>query len=186
MKRVYTEYGDLPLRPLYSEERIAAEVERLAGEISAGYAGEELVLVVVLKGAFVFAADLARRIRLPLSIDFVTISSYCGTATSGEVTLTKDIETPLAGRNVLVVEDILDTGLSLTFLLAHLGRKEPKSLKVCTLIDKRGRRRSAVTPDYTGMVCDDRFLVGYGLDLDERCRELPAIYEIPTNPQAEV
>jgi hypoxanthine phosphoribosyltransferase len=186
LKRVYTEKGRAVLRLLYSEERIAAEVARLAAEISSDYAGEELVLVVVLKGAFVFAADLARRIRLPLSVDFVRISSYCGTETTGEVVLIKDIDTPLAGRNVLVVEDILDTGLSLAFLLTHLARKEPKSLKVCTLIDKRGRRRSAVSPDYTGIVCDDRFLVGYGLDLNEYCRELPAIYEIPNDAQAEV
>lgn len=181
MKRVYVQNGGLELRLLYSEERIAAEVQRLADEISADYAGEELVLVAVLKGAFIFAADLARRIRLPLSVDFIELSSYSGTETTGEVLLVRDAGTSLAGKNVLVVEDIVDTGLSLEFLLADLRRRGPKSLRVCALIDKRGRRRSAVSPDYAGIVCDDGFLVGYGLDLDERCRELPAIYELATN-----
>lgn len=186
MKRVYTENGEAGLSLLYSEERIAVEVQRLADEISADYAGEELLLIVVLKGAFIFAADLARRIRLPLAVDFVKLSSYRGTETTGEVSLTRDAETSLAGRNVLVVEDIVDTGLSLSFLLENFRRRGPKSLRVCTLIDKQGRRRAEVTSHYTGIVCADGFLVGYGLDLDERCRELPAIYEIATNSSGEV
>ncbi|HEY6873989.1 MAG TPA: hypoxanthine phosphoribosyltransferase [Geobacteraceae bacterium] len=180
MKRVYREDKETVLRLVYPEARITAEVQRLADEISADYAGKEILLIAVLKGAFIFAADLARRIRLPLSVDFVELSSYSGTETVGHVSLTRDVENSLEGKNVLVVEDIVDTGLSLAFLLAHLSRMGPESLKVCTLIDKRGRRRVDVTPDYAGIVCDDRFLVGYGLDLDERCRELPAIYEIAT------
>lgn len=174
------------MRLLYSEERIAAEVQRLADEITADYAGQELLLLVVLKGAFIFAADLARRLRLPLSVDFVGLSSYCGMETTGAISMTREANTPLAGRNVLVVEDIVDTGLSLAFLLEHLAGRGPKSLRVCTLIDKRGRRRADVSSDYTGIVCDDGFLVGYGLDLDERCRELPAIYEWQPIPLAEV
>lgn len=181
MKQACGKNGELELRLLFPEERIAAEVRRLADEISADYAGEELLLVVVLKGAFIFAADLARRIRLPISIDFVELSSYSGMETTGTVSLTRDVRTSLAGRNVLVVEDIVDTGLSLSFLLADLRKRGPKSLRVCALLDKRGRRRTDVSIDYAGMACGDRFLVGYGLDLDGRCRELPAIYEIAGN-----
>jgi hypoxanthine phosphoribosyltransferase len=170
------------LRLLYPENRISTEVQRLADDISADYAGQELLLVVVLKGAFIFAADLARRIRLPLSLDFIRISSYSGMETRGQVFLADDFEMSVENKHVLIVEDILDTGVSLDFLLQRLRRSGPKSIKVCTLIDKQGRRRSGVTADYTGMVCDSGFLVGYGLDLDERCRELPSIYEVVANP----
>jgi hypoxanthine phosphoribosyltransferase len=173
--------GEIKLNLLYHENRISAEVQRLAEEISADYTGQELLLIVVLKGAFIFAADLARRIRLPLMLDFMRLSSYSGMESTGEVYLVNDIETPVAGKHVLVVEGIVDTGLSLAFLLQRLKEKGPKSLKVCALIDKQGRRRADVRADYTGIVCDDRFLVGYGLDLDGRCRELPAIYEIVKN-----
>src|SRR5512141_1710860 len=177
--------AEVKLRLLYTENRISTEVQRLADEISADYAGQELLLIVVMKGAFFFAADLARCIRLPLTLDFIRLSSYSGTDTTGEVFLVNDIETPVAGKHVLVVEDIVDTGMSLVFLLQRLRSRGPKSLRVCALVDKQGRRRADVAADYTGIVCDDGFLVGYGLDLDERCRELPAIYEIETNPHAE-
>ena len=174
--------GEVELRLICPENRISAEVQRLADTISADYAGQELLLIVVLKGAFIFAADLARRIRLPLTLDFVKLSSYDDTETTGEVSLVCDIGTSVTGKHVLVIEDVVDTGLSLAFLLQRLGRRGPKSLRVCAMIDKRGRRRVEVTADYTGIVCDDGFLVGYGLDLNERCRELPAIYEVVTNP----
>ena len=177
MKRVYKMDEDMGRRLLYSQKRIADEVQRLAGEISASYAGEDLLLVVVLKGAFFFAADLARQIRLPLAIDFIELSSYNGTESSGSVTITKDLETSVTGRHVLVVEDIIDTGLTLAFLLDRLREREPKSLRVCTLIDKQERRRVEVAADYVGIACDGGFLVGYGLDLDEKLRELPEIYE---------
>ena len=182
MKRVYEKFGEVKLRLLYTENRISTEVQRLADEITADYAGQELLLIVVMKGAFFFAADLARRIRLPLTLDFIRLSSYSGTDTTGKVFLVNDIETSVAGKHVLVVEDIVDTGLSLASLLLKLNCRGPKSLKVCALIDKQGRRRADVTADYSGIVCSGGFLVGYGLDLDERCRELPAIYEIETNP----
>jgi hypoxanthine phosphoribosyltransferase len=172
------------LRLLYSEERILSEVGRLADEISTDYAGHEITLLVVLKGAFFFAADLARRIRLPMILDFVRLSSYSGTETTGEVALVGDIGADIAGKHVILVEDIVDTGLSLSFLLRGLSLRGPKSLRVCVLLDKRGRRRAEVSADYTGIVCDDGFLVGYGLDYDERCRELPAIYEMVTNPSS--
>jgi hypoxanthine phosphoribosyltransferase len=170
------------LRLLYSEEQILAEVRRLAEEISVDYAGEEIVLVVVLKGAFYFAADLARRITLPMILDFVRLSSYSGTETTGEVELIVDSGTDIAGKNIILVEDIVDTGLSLSYLIRRLGKKAPKSLKVCALIDKKGCRRVDVSVDFRGFVCNGGFLVGYGLDLDEHCRELPAIYEIVTYP----
>jgi hypoxanthine phosphoribosyltransferase len=163
---------------IYSAERIAEEVRRLAAEISADYAGEDLLLVIVLQGAFIFAADLVRQLRLPLTLDFVKLASYSGTETTGRVVVTKDTEGAIAGKNVLIVEDIVDTGLTLAFLLELLRSREPKSLRVCALIDKPARRRVAVTPDYVGMVCKGGFLVGYGLDVDGKMRELPAIYEV--------
>lgn len=165
-------------RLLYSEKQIADAVQRLAEEITQAYSGEGLVLVVVLKGAFIFAADLARQIRLPLSIEFVSISSYAGTSSSGTVTLTKDLDTSITGKHVLVIEDIVDTGLSLTFLRNQLLGRGPKSLKICTLIDKKERRKVQVTPDFSGIECSGGFLIGYGLDLDGNYRELPAVYEL--------
>jgi len=170
------------LRLLYSEEQILAEVLRLAEEISVDYAGQDIVLLVVLKGAFFFAADLARRIKLPMILDFVRLSSYSGTETTGEVELIADCNTAITGKNVILVEDIVDTGLSLSYLIRRLGEREPKSLKICALIDKKGHRRVEVSVDYRGFVSNNAFLVGYGLDLDEQCRELPAIYEIVTYP----
>ena len=174
------------LRLLYSEERIRAEVARLADEISRDYAGKEIVLLVVLKGAFFFAADLARQIRCPLGIVFVRLSSYSGTETTGQVTLVGDIAADVAGRHVILIEDIVDTGLSLSFLLRSVIQKEPASIRTCALIDKKGRRRTDVRVEYVGIVSYDGFLVGYGLDLDEGCRELPAIYELVPKPSMEV
>jgi len=177
MKRVYKVGEGMDRRLLYSEKRIADEVQRLAKEISSSYAGEELLMVVVLKGAFFFAADLARQVQLPLTLDFIKLSSYSGMESTGRVTIAKDLETSIAGKHVLVVEDIIDTGLTLAFLLERLWEREPKSLKVCTLIDKQERRRVEVTADYVGIACKGGFLVGYGLDLDEKMRELSQIYE---------
>jgi hypoxanthine phosphoribosyltransferase len=170
------------LRTLYSKERIAAEIERLAAEISADYAGERLLVVTVLNGAVFFAADLVRALRVPVEMDFVKLSSYEGTQTTGKVLVKKDLEQSVAGRHVLVVEDIVDTGLTLTYLVQLLKERGAKSLKVCTLIDKNERRLAPVTPDYIGIACPGGFLVGYGLDLDERMRELSAIYEITETP----
>ena len=170
------------LQELYSRKRIETEVSRLAAEISAAYAGERLLVVVVLNGAVFFAADLVRALRVPVEMDFVKLSSYAGTQTTGTVLIKKDLETSVAGRHVLVVEDIVDTGLTLTFLLEQLQQRGAKSLSVCTLIDKPERRQAVITPDYVGISCDGGFLVGYGLDLDERMRELSAIYQIIQNP----
>ena len=166
------------LELVYSKKEIKAAVIRLAGKISRDYAGEHLCLVVVLKGAFFFAADLARRLKLAVEVDFVELSSYAGTETTGRVIISKDIETTITGKHLLVVEDIIDTGITLNVLLKHLAARGPKSLRVCTLIDKRERRRVAIAADYAGFACDKGFLVGYGLDLDGSLRELEAIYEV--------
>lgn len=174
--------GAFNLRLLYSAERISAEVRRLADTISDDYEGRDLLLVVVLKGAFVFAADLVRRIKIPVTLDFIQLSSYSGTETTGTARLISDMPTPVAGRHVLVVEDIVDTGLSLNFLLERLRLRGPESLKVCALIEKKGRLRVDVAADYRGLTCTGGFIVGYGLDLEERFRELPAIYEVVANP----
>jgi hypoxanthine phosphoribosyltransferase len=170
------------LAPAYSAERIAAEIRRLASEINADYAGEEVLLVVVLQGAFIFAADLVRQLTLPLTLDFVKLASYSGSATTGSVSITKDLDAPISGRNLLVIEDIVDTGLTLAFLLERLQSRGPKSLRVCTLIDKPAGRRVAITPDYAGITCMGGFLVGYGLDIDGKHRGLPAIFELTTLP----
>jgi hypoxanthine phosphoribosyltransferase len=167
-------------RLAYSSGEIAVAVSRLAEEISATYAGEELILVVVLKGAIFFAADLARSLKVPIRLEFLKASSYEGMETSGSVTISDDLKLDVAGRNLLVVEDVVDTGLTLTVLLQRLQHQSPKSLKVCALLNKRGRRRVALEPDFVGIECGDRFLIGYGLDLDERYRELADIYELDT------
>ena len=184
LKRCCVTNWDAQLRLVYSKEEIIAAVQRVADEISREYAGQELLLVVVLKGAFIFAADLVRRLRLPVEIDFVKLASYSGKESTGSVRITKDVESVVADRNIIVVEDIIDTGITLDCLLRDLTEKGPKSLKVCTLIDKRERRRIAITVDYAGIVCKSGFLVGYGLDMDENCREFDAIYEVADLPSS--
>ncbi|HBG05784.1 MAG: hypoxanthine phosphoribosyltransferase [Geobacteraceae bacterium GWC2_58_44] len=182
MEQAYLSDQGLNLRVLYSRERIEAEVSRLAAEIADAYAGRELLVVIVLKGALFFAADLLRAMRVPVEMDFLKLSSYHGTQSTGKVLIEQDLVTDVAGRDVLVIEDIVDTGLTLSFLLDLLRQRGARSLGVCTLIDKRQRRQLEVTPDYIGISCADGFLVGYGLDLDERMRELPEIYQIIENP----
>lgn len=172
------------MREIYSAERIAREVRRLAGEISADYEEKNLVLLVILKGAFIFAADLLREISIPAPVYFLEISSYCGRDSSGTVTVVKDIGAQsIEGKDVLIVEDIIDQGLCLSRLLEDLRRRNPASLKVCTLIDNRRRRVHPVEPDYAGIrdVCG--FLVGYGLDMDQRYRGLPALYELVSSDE---
>jgi hypoxanthine phosphoribosyltransferase len=170
------------LQVLYSTERIQSEVARLAKEINAAYQDRELLVVVILNGALFFAADLLRALRVPIQMDFVKLSSYQGTQSTGKVLIKKDLEAEVAGRDVLVVEDIVDTGVTLSFLTDILRRRGAKSLSVCTLIDKTAHRVADVTVDFAGISCAGGFLVGYGLDLDERFRELPAIYQVVENP----
>ncbi len=166
-------------RLLISREAIARRVEELAAQISQDYRGQEVLLVGVLKGAFIFLADLVRAMDFPVEVDFVRLRSYgAGTQSSGAVEVTKDVEASLAGRPVLIVEDIVDVGLTLEFLRRHLLRKGPRSLKICCLIDKQERRQVDVPLDYVGFTVERGFLVGYGLDCGEKDRTLPEVYAL--------
>ncbi len=162
---------------LYSRQEIAAQVARLGAEISRDYQGRELLMVGVLKGSFLFFADLVRTIEVPLVVDFVRLASYGSESqSSGIVEMRKDLELPIAGRDVLIVEDIVDSGLTLESLYHLLQMRKPSSLRICTLIDKRSRREVDIEPDYVGIALDDGFIVGYGLDFNERHRNLSDIY----------
>jgi hypoxanthine phosphoribosyltransferase len=164
---------------LFSPAAIAARVKELGQTISADYQGRELLLVGILNGAFIFAADLARQITVPLKVDFVRAASYGqGSSTSGRVRLSKDVELPLAGRHVLLVEDIVDSGLTLARLRDLFLAREVASLRVCALIDKQQRRLVEVPVDYPGFLVERGFLVGYGLDYAEQYRQYPAIYRV--------
>ena len=160
---------------LLTKECIAQRVGDLAAQISADHRGEELLVVGVLNGAFVFMADLIRGLTVPCCVDFVRLASYTDTASSGEVRMIKDLETSIAGRDVLVVEDIVDTGLTLSWLAEALRKRRPASLKVCAFLDKPERRRVPFEADYVGFTIPDRFVVGYGLDCDEQYRYLPDV-----------
>lgn len=162
---------------LYSQERIANEVSRLAQEINRDYAGREILVVGILKGSFLFIADLVRQITVPLTIDFMRLASY-GTETqsSGIVELRKDIELPVQGKDLLIIEDIVDSGLTLDTLYAKLILKNPRSLKICTLIEKSSNREGTTKPDYVGISMKSGFIVGYGLDFNEQYRQLPDIF----------
>ena len=167
------------LTPVLSKEEIEKAVAGIAQQISIDFENREVVIVGVLKGAFIFLADLIRYLSIPVQIDFVRLASYgCNTKTSGSICLTKELEIDISGRDVLVVEDIIDTGLSLKFLLEYLESKKPESLRLCTLIDKPERRDSLLTIDYVGCTVEQGFLVGYGLDYAEQYRHLPAIYDL--------
>jgi hypoxanthine phosphoribosyltransferase len=159
---------------LLTEDQIAAKVAELGQRISADYQGRELTLVSVLKGSLPFMADLMRRIDLPLRIDLMEVSSYGGTATasSGLVRILKDLSAPIDGRDVLLVEDIIDTGLTLNYLIRYLKGKNPRSIKVCSLLDKPARRLVELPLDYVGFEIPDAFVVGYGLDFGEVYRNL--------------
>lgn len=164
---------------LYSEGDIREATIQLAAQINSDYKGQHLHLVGVLKGAFLFLGDLVRHLELSCSVDFVRLSSYGpGTVTSGRVSQVFGLDDPVEGRHVLVVEEIVDSGLTLARLLEDLRARNPASLRVCTLVDKTGARRTDVPVHYRGLVLEDGFLVGYGLDLDEKYRNLPAIYRM--------
>ncbi|HPD57301.1 MAG TPA: hypoxanthine phosphoribosyltransferase [Smithellaceae bacterium] len=164
---------------LYKNEDIEKRVRELARQISKDYAGRELIVIGILKGAFIFMADLIRVLSIPCTIDFVRCASYgTGSESSEKVVLTKDIETAIKDRDVLIVEDIVDTGLTLKYLVEWLKERSPRSLRVCALLDKRKRRKVPFEADYVGFTMDDGFLVGYGLDFGERYRFLPDIYVI--------
>ncbi|HEY41188.1 MAG TPA: hypoxanthine phosphoribosyltransferase [Dehalococcoidia bacterium] len=161
---------------LIPSTEISAAVDRLAADIRRDYAGKEPLLLGILKGSFMFMADLVRRLDFPLEIDFVRLSSYGGgTESSGKINVVQGLRSDVKSKDVLVVEDIIDTGLTVAYLLEYLHKKRPASLKLCTLLDKPSRRRVPVSIDYTGITVPDKFLVGYGLDCDEVYRNLPDI-----------
>ena len=161
---------------LYTEEYLAKVVQEMGARISEDYKDKNLVLISVLKGSLIFMADLMRAITVPCSIDFMSVSSYgAGTTTTGQVRILKDLDTSLEGKDVLVVEDILDSGMTLSFLMKNLLARNPKSIRLCTLLDKPERRRVDIKADYIGIVVPDKFIVGYGLDYAEEYRNLPYI-----------
>jgi len=161
---------------LIREEQISRRVKELGAQISEDYEGKDVVLVCILKGAVIFFADLARAITCHMEMDFLSISSYGNnTKTSGIVRISKDMDTSITGRHVLIVEDIMDSGLTLNHLTHLLKAREPASLKIACLLDKPERRECAITPDYVGFVIPNEFVLGYGLDYEQRYRNLPYV-----------
>lgn len=165
------------IRELLSEEVVDKKIEEIGAQISRDFAGQSVHLLCVLKGSIFFTCELAKRITVPVTLDFMSVSSYgSGTVSSGNVTIKKDLDESIKGKNVIVIEDIIDTGRTLSYLMEVLKLREPASLKLCTLLDKPDRRVvDNVEVDYTGFVIPDEFVVGYGLDYDQRYRNLPYI-----------
>ncbi|MDO9390931.1 MAG: hypoxanthine phosphoribosyltransferase [bacterium] len=163
-------------RVLISKARIQSKVKQMARKISSDYKGKDLILVGVLRGSFVFMADLVREISIPVEVDFIAVASYKGsTRTSGVVRLNHDLSTGIRGRHVLLLEDIVDSGLTLSYLLKNLRTRRPASIEVCTLLEKKDRRRMPVPVKYKGFNIPDKFVVGYGLDHNQLHRNLPYI-----------
>ena len=161
---------------LFSEEQLKTRVNEIAQEIERDYAGKEIMLISVLRGSFVFMADLCRAIDLPCTLDFMAVSSYGkGTKSSGQVQITKDLSEDITDRHIIVVEDILDSGNTLSYLLKILENRHPASIRLCTLLDKPDRRVKPVEVHYSGFTIPDAFVVGYGLDFDQHYRQLPYI-----------
>jgi hypoxanthine phosphoribosyltransferase len=167
--------GGSKIEVLISEADLRSRVAALGAQISRDYAGRSLVVVGVLKGSFVFMADLVRAIDLPIAVEFIGISSYEGTTTTGVVKITSDLARPIEGKDVLLVEDIVDTGLTMRYLLDNLATRAPASLEVCALLEKPARARVTIPIRYRGFVIGDDFVVGYGLDWDGRLRNLPFV-----------
>ena len=164
------------LEPMFTRDQIAERVRELGARIERDYQGKELVLLGVLKGSYIFISDLARAIDLPLSVDFIGLSSYGeATESSGVVKITSDLAQPIEGKHVLIVEDIVDTGLTMRYLLDNLGTRRPASVKLCTLLHKPSRARTRIPIDYLGFQIEDRFVVGYGLDHGDKYRNVPFI-----------
>ena len=162
---------------LFSRQAIEEAITELARRINADYRGRPLVLVGILKGSFVFLADLIRKLDLDVTVDFAVLGSYgSGTTTSGEVKMLKDLSAPIEGKDVLVVEDIVDTGITLTYFMDTLRRRRPASLAICALIDKKARREVQIDVQYVGIEMEDGFIVGYGIDCNEQYRNLPDIW----------
>lgn len=164
------------LEVLFSEEQLDRRVREIAAQIEKDYEGKEIMLISVLRGSFVFMADLCRRIDLPCTLDFMSVSSYGkGTSSSGQVQITKDLSSDISGKHIIVVEDILDSGNTLSYLLKLLEQRNPASIRLCTLLDKPDRRVKQVEVHYSGFSIPDAFVVGYGLDYAEKYRNMPYI-----------
>ena len=170
-----SEYGTVG-ETLVTEEALQVRIRELAAQVSADYQGREMLVIGVLKGAVFFIADLLRHLTVPCELDFMAVSSYgSSTHSSGVVRILKDLDIPIAGRHVLVVEDVIDSGLTLSYLLKNLASREPASLEICTLLTKPGHRRLNIPIRYIGFDLPDAFVIGYGLDYSERWRNLPYI-----------
>jgi hypoxanthine phosphoribosyltransferase len=171
-----SEFSNPNLEPLFSSEQIQARVSEMGAEIARDYAGQRPLLIGVLKGAYIFLSDLVRATDLRLGVEFMAISSYgAAMRSSGEVRIVKDLDVPVDGRDILIVEDIVDTGLTLSFLIGSLHQRGARSVRLAALLDKHERREREVKIDYCGFQIPDAFVVGYGLDFDERYRNLPYI-----------
>ena len=175
------------LNPLLSREQIDSIVKRLAERISSDYREKELILVGILKGAFMFLSDLVRHLQIPVKIDFVRLASYgTGMKTSGRIEITKDVELSVEGNDVLIIEDIVDSGRTLLFLKDRLNLAGPRSVRICALLDKKARREVDIEVDYLGKEVEDVFIVGYGIDFNENYRSLPEIYYVtPIHPKGQ-
>lgn len=161
---------------LYSEEELRQRVKELGCQITADYAGKNPMLISVLRGSYIFMADLTRSINLDVTVDFMVVSSYgAGTVSSGQVEIKKDLSDTIEGRDLIIVEDILDSGNTLYYLMDVLKARKPASIRLCTLMDKPERRTKPITADYVGFTIPDAFIVGYGLDYDEKYRNLPYV-----------
>jgi hypoxanthine phosphoribosyltransferase len=182
-----SEFSNPSLEPLITGDAIQARIKELGAEISRDYAGRNPLLIGVLKGAFIFLSDLMREIEIPLGVEFIAISSYgAEMRTSGEVRILKDLDVAIEGRHILVVEDIVDTGLTLSYLLANLKSRGAESVKLAALLDKYERREKDVPIDYLGFKIPDKFVVGYGLDFAERYRNLPFIAVLKNPEEAQL
>lgn len=167
------------LIPVLTEQEIEKKVQKLADDISREYMGKDLLMVGVLKGSFIFMADLVRKISIPIMIDFISASSYGNSDTSsGEVKIKKDLSVGIKNRHILLIEDIVDTGITVSYLRDYLISMEPESVKVCAFIDKPERRQKDIRADFVGHAINEGFLVGYGLDYAEQYRHLPAVYHL--------
>ena len=171
----------MEIKELISKEKIEERIEELAKEISIDYEGKDIEFIVVLKGAAIFAVELAMKIKPNVRFDFIEISSYSGTESTGVLKVNKDLKADIEGKDVLIVEDIIDTGRTLSYLREYLLSKKPNSLKICTLIDKPSRRIKDVQIDYNGFKIEDKFIVGHGFDIDEDYRNMPFIGYIENN-----
>jgi len=162
-------------KPLITEQDIARKVKELGQRITEDYEGKELIMICLLKGAYVFFADLVRHVRLPLRVDFMIVSSYAGTVSTGKIQIISDLSIPVEGKDVLIVEDIIDSGLTLHYVRDKLLERNPASLRICVLLDKKERRKYEVPLDYVGFTIPNQYIIGYGLDYKDRYRNLPYI-----------